>query len=593
MSDQKDDDSEQPEYPLVAMLSLCSGMLAHSLVFTSPLPFVAFMVCDFGMSVDVNSAGYWAGFITGGFMIGRTIAGIPWGIASDKFGRRSCLIVSMLNVAIFGIIFGLSTSFTMAVISRFIIGMGNGFMGIAKTSVSEIMKCKEHEVRGFGTLTGFWGLGMIVGPGIGGILSRPAIQYPHLFSADSFFGRFPYALPSIVCSCFALFSALMVYLFLPETAQSLSSSGGNYELIDNSKAEKDESRDDNCSRSVFVVEDEDTDSVDVSNRDDDVENGSIELVPLDSKQKSDVMSVSEPKEEKTLTWTPFSNKPLVLLCAIYMTYCFLVMFLDETMPLWAVSSRSKGGLEWTSAQIGEQLASMGVAIVIFQLFIYERVMKQCCSPNPLATLRRFALCSAVGIALIPLSSIGLDLMTKEAPSNFNSTSHSHEVHNISSFPLIHSIGYYGFSSRMLSENSMLSDQNIPHENSSPSMNEDHQAIFLRVGTWLALVIYRTCAASIFTSMAMILNSSVTREHRGTLNGWVMTFGSIGNSLGPVLGSSLYAWLLDRSWDGRWIFAIETIMFLVLDVVAVVWATVPEPKDHCATPVVDDSANQRE
>lgn len=128
---------ERP-FPWLAMSSLCIGMLAHSVVFTNPLPYVAFMVVDFGMSPTVDSAGYYAGWITGTFMIGRTCTGLLWGMASDRYGRRPCLLVTMFNVALFGLLLGFSTSFTMAVLLRLAIGLGNGFMGVAKTCISEV-----------------------------------------------------------------------------------------------------------------------------------------------------------------------------------------------------------------------------------------------------------------------------------------------------------------------------------------------------------------------------------------------------------------------------------------------------------------------
>ena len=40
-------------------------------MFTNPLPFVAFMVVDFGMAGNVDDAGYYAGWITGMFMAGK------------------------------------------------------------------------------------------------------------------------------------------------------------------------------------------------------------------------------------------------------------------------------------------------------------------------------------------------------------------------------------------------------------------------------------------------------------------------------------------------------------------------------------------
>ena len=70
-----EDDTEEEEpiepFPWFAMTGLCVGMLAHSVVFTNPLPYVAFMVVDFGMAESVDSAGYYAGWITGTFMIGK------------------------------------------------------------------------------------------------------------------------------------------------------------------------------------------------------------------------------------------------------------------------------------------------------------------------------------------------------------------------------------------------------------------------------------------------------------------------------------------------------------------------------------------
>lgn len=74
----EDEDEEEVNritspFPWLPMTALCVGMLAHSVVFTNPLPFVAFMVVDFGMAENVDSAGYYAGWITGTFMIGKLI----------------------------------------------------------------------------------------------------------------------------------------------------------------------------------------------------------------------------------------------------------------------------------------------------------------------------------------------------------------------------------------------------------------------------------------------------------------------------------------------------------------------------------------
>jgi len=43
------------------------------------------------------------------------------------------------------------------------------------------------------------------------------------------------------------------------------------------------------------------------------------------------------------------------------------MFVDESFPLWAVSSVEKGGLAWSSARVGAALAAMGCGMVVFQM----------------------------------------------------------------------------------------------------------------------------------------------------------------------------------------------------------------------------------
>ncbi len=138
----------EPSFPYLSVGSLCLGMMAHTVLFTSPFAFVAFMVVDFGMAKDIDSAGYSAGWIASILMIGRLMSGIPWGMASDKWGRKPCLILSMLFACACGTLFGFSGNFWMAIAARFLLGVGNGFTGVAKASISEIVQTKAHENAG-------------------------------------------------------------------------------------------------------------------------------------------------------------------------------------------------------------------------------------------------------------------------------------------------------------------------------------------------------------------------------------------------------------------------------------------------------------
>ena len=53
------------------------------------------------------------------------------------------------------------------------------------------------------------------------------------------------------------------------------------------------------------------------------------------------------------------NKDIRFLSILYSYFCFVIMFVDESFPLWAVTSVQKGGLGWSSSQVGSALASVG------------------------------------------------------------------------------------------------------------------------------------------------------------------------------------------------------------------------------------------
>ncbi|KAJ0959823.1 hypothetical protein J5N97_000474 [Dioscorea zingiberensis] len=67
---------------------------------------------------------------------------------------------------------------------------------------SEVFR-EEHQALGMSTVSTAWGIGLIIGPALGGFFC-PADKYPTIFSADSVFGRFPYFLPCLCISLFAL-----------------------------------------------------------------------------------------------------------------------------------------------------------------------------------------------------------------------------------------------------------------------------------------------------------------------------------------------------------------------------------------------------
>ncbi|KAK1318784.1 Protein ZINC INDUCED FACILITATOR-LIKE 1 [Acorus calamus] len=194
----------------VWLVTLCTSLPISSL-----FPFLYFMIRDFHIAKRVEDIGYYAGYVGSAFMFGRTLTSIIWGMIADRYGRKPVIVIGIVSVVIFNTLFGLSTNFWMALSMRFLLGSLNGLLGPIKAYAVEVTR-KEHHAIGLSLVSTAWGIGLIIGPAVGGFLAQPAEKYPNLFSNGCIFARFPYFLPCLVISLFAV-GVLIVSFWLPET----------------------------------------------------------------------------------------------------------------------------------------------------------------------------------------------------------------------------------------------------------------------------------------------------------------------------------------------------------------------------------------
>lgn len=94
------------------------------MAYTSVFPYLPEMIRDFG--VEENKVAKWAGITSSVFAVSQGFAAVPWGKAADRFGRKPILICGLLSTMICFVVWGMSTSLTMAITVRAISGAGNG-----------------------------------------------------------------------------------------------------------------------------------------------------------------------------------------------------------------------------------------------------------------------------------------------------------------------------------------------------------------------------------------------------------------------------------------------------------------------------------
>ncbi|AQK57211.1 carbohydrate transporter/ sugar porter/ transporter isoform 2 [Zea mays] len=300
--------------------------LTAALPISSLFPFLYFMIRDLNVAKRTEDIGFYAGFVGASFMFGRCLTSTVWGIAADRVGRKPVVVFGISSVVVFNTLFGLSVNYWMAIATRFLLGALNGLLGPIKAYAIEVCR-PEHEALALSLVSTAWGIGLIIGPALGGYLALPAENFPTVFSPDSIFGRFPYFLP---CLCTSIFAAVVLIscIWMPETLH---------------KHKVHENR----SRNIEA----------------------LEARLIDSNEKVEESGSLDSK--KSL----FRNWPLMSSIIVYCVFSFHDMAYTEVFSLWAESDKKYGGLSLSSEDVGQVLAVTGASLLVYQLFLYPSINK--------------------------------------------------------------------------------------------------------------------------------------------------------------------------------------------------------------------------
>jgi len=197
--------------------------ISEPINFTVIFPFISDFIWHLGTTKDRSELGLYAGIIESLFAVCQTFTVLIWAKFSDKYGRKPILINGLIGSSISAICVGTSSTFLMLIFSRCLSGALNGNVAVYKAMIGE-MSDKTNIARAFSLLSLTWSLGCIIGPLLGGYLSRPAEKYAifstkqHGFlSLGGLWERFPFLLPCFIAACFSWFSIILGTFVLEET----------------------------------------------------------------------------------------------------------------------------------------------------------------------------------------------------------------------------------------------------------------------------------------------------------------------------------------------------------------------------------------
>lgn len=158
------------------------------------IPILPFFIESFGVS------GKGLGLLMAIFSIMQFIFSPIWGGYSDRYGRKPMLLIGALGNAISLVLFGLATELWMVYAARALGGMLSA--ATLPTAMAYISDTTESKNRGggMGIIGAAMGTGMVLGPGLGGLLAGESLSTP-------FF----------VASGLSLLALFLILIFLPES----------------------------------------------------------------------------------------------------------------------------------------------------------------------------------------------------------------------------------------------------------------------------------------------------------------------------------------------------------------------------------------
>lgn len=135
------------------------------------------------------------------YAVGAGLSGPLWGKLSDRIGRKPVIMTCLAGGALSYVMLGLATELWMIYAVRAFAGIMAGNFGVASAMMADITP-PEQRARGMGVIGAAFGLGMVLGPMLGGLLSGDNASF---------------TLPCIFAGVMSVTAIIAAARFLPES----------------------------------------------------------------------------------------------------------------------------------------------------------------------------------------------------------------------------------------------------------------------------------------------------------------------------------------------------------------------------------------
>ncbi len=197
-----------------ALLVLFMVTMIDMIGFGIIIPFLTYLVKDLASAEGVVQVGLWVGLLMTSYSAAQFLFSPFWGALSDRIGRRPILMIGLVGNTVFFTAFGFSNTLLFALAMRFLAGVFNGNIAVARAYIGDVSTPQQLATR-MGLIGAAFGLGFTIGPFLGGEFSSPAERWDVF--VGTVFDTYPYLLPCVIASVLSTGSLILAYFKLPES----------------------------------------------------------------------------------------------------------------------------------------------------------------------------------------------------------------------------------------------------------------------------------------------------------------------------------------------------------------------------------------
>jgi MFS family permease len=179
-----------------------------------------------GIGIENYAPVLFGGVISSFFSILQFVFAPFWGALSDRLGRRGVLRWTVAGTALGYLLWALSGSFWLFLLSRLVSGAFSGNLSVATAAVADVTT-REERSKAMGLVGAAFGLGLVTGPAVGAITAH--FNLLNAFPSLARFGINPFSVPALASFVLCLVNLAWINARFKETLSDSSRSAAALE----------------------------------------------------------------------------------------------------------------------------------------------------------------------------------------------------------------------------------------------------------------------------------------------------------------------------------------------------------------------------